>query len=89
LPQQWKESIIVSIYKKGDKTGCNNYRGISLTQVYAVLSHRSFLWMTEPDVLMVLFDPGLSALFVCFFLSFFLSSYQLPTKFYLTFFWPG
>jgi hypothetical protein len=25
LPQQWKESIIVPIRKKGDKTGCNNY----------------------------------------------------------------
>jgi hypothetical protein len=25
LPQQWKESIIVPIYKKGDKTDCNNY----------------------------------------------------------------
>jgi hypothetical protein len=39
LPQQWKESINLPIYKKGDKTDCNNYR--------------------------------------------------LPTKFYLTFFWPG
>jgi hypothetical protein len=24
LPQQWKESIIVPIHKKGDKTDCNN-----------------------------------------------------------------
>jgi hypothetical protein len=25
LPQKWKESIIVPIYEKGDKTDCNNY----------------------------------------------------------------
>jgi hypothetical protein len=25
LPQQWKESIIVPIYKKDEKTYCNNY----------------------------------------------------------------
>jgi hypothetical protein len=30
LPDQWKESIIVTVHKKGDKTDCNNYRGISL-----------------------------------------------------------
>jgi hypothetical protein len=28
LPEQWKESIIVPIYK-GDKTDCSNYQGIS------------------------------------------------------------
>jgi hypothetical protein len=39
LPQQWKESITVPIYKKGDKTEYNNYQGISLlSTAYKILS---------------------------------------------------
>jgi hypothetical protein len=33
LPEEWKESVIVPIYKKGDKTDCSKYRGISFCQL--------------------------------------------------------
>jgi hypothetical protein len=40
LPERGKESIIVPVYKKGDKTDCSNYRGISLlTTTYKILSN--------------------------------------------------
>jgi len=40
LPEEWKESIIVPIHKKGDKRDCNNYRGISLLPTtYKILSN--------------------------------------------------
>jgi sorting nexin-29 len=39
LPDQWKESIIVPIHKKGYKTDCNNYRGISLSASCKILSN--------------------------------------------------
>jgi hypothetical protein len=27
LPEEWKESINEPVYKKGNKTDCNHYRG--------------------------------------------------------------
>ena len=39
LPEEWKESIIVPIYKTADKTDCSNYRDISLlSTTYRILS---------------------------------------------------
>ena len=38
LAQEWKESVIVPIYKEGDKTDCSNYRGI-VSSTYKILSH--------------------------------------------------
>jgi hypothetical protein len=40
LLEEWKESIFVPISKKGDKTECSNYRGIShLSITYKILSN--------------------------------------------------
>jgi len=39
LPEEWKVWVVVLIYKKGDKTDCSNYRGISiLPNTYKILS---------------------------------------------------
>jgi hypothetical protein len=40
LPDQWKESIIVPVHKKNDKTDCNNYCRISLLSTsYKIVSN--------------------------------------------------
>jgi hypothetical protein len=40
FPHQWKESTVVPIHRKGDKTDCSNCRGISLLSTsYKILSN--------------------------------------------------
>jgi hypothetical protein len=47
LPEEWKESIIVPIYKKGNKTDCSNYRNISLLlTTHKILSNILFSRLT-------------------------------------------
>ena len=52
LPEEWNESIIVHIHKKGDKTDCNNCRGISLLSttyknLSSILMSRLILFANE------------------------------------------
>jgi hypothetical protein len=48
LPHQWKESIVVPNHKKGDKTDCSNYRGISLlSSSYKILSNILLARLTQ------------------------------------------
>jgi hypothetical protein len=43
LSDQWMESVILPDHKTGDKTDCNNYRGISLLSTsYNILSNIIF-----------------------------------------------
>jgi hypothetical protein len=47
LPDQWKESIIILIHRKGDKTNCNNYCGLSLLSTsYKMLSNILLSWLS-------------------------------------------
>jgi hypothetical protein len=50
LPDQLKESIIVPFYKKGDKTDCSNYRGISLLSTSHKILSNTLLPKSSPYV---------------------------------------
>ena len=39
-PHEWREAIIVPIYKKGSRDECGNYRGISLLSVVGKIDAR-------------------------------------------------
>ena len=35
IPEKWRTSIIIPVFKKGDRADCTNYRGISLIPISA------------------------------------------------------
>jgi hypothetical protein len=40
IPEEWKETLIVLIYKKGDKDRCENYRGTAIgNAAYKILTN--------------------------------------------------
>ena len=43
VPQALKDASIVTIYKKGDRTDCGNYRGISLLSIAGKIFARILL----------------------------------------------
>ena len=43
VQQAWKDASIVPIYKKGDRTDCGNYRGISLLSIAGKIFARILL----------------------------------------------
>ena len=53
-PREWGKSIIVPIFKKGDITSPDNYRGISLSSIISkcytsILNKRIYNWLEEND----------------------------------------
>ena len=48
MPEEWKELIIVPIYKKGDKTDYSNYRGIPLLPTTYKIASNILLSMLTP-----------------------------------------
>jgi hypothetical protein len=48
LPEEWKESIIVPIYKKGDKTDCSNDRTYHLCQRHKKILSNNVLSRLNP-----------------------------------------
>ena len=54
IPQDWKTALIVPIYKNGDRSNCNNYRGITLLstamKVFEVVIDRKIRAVTESSL---------------------------------------
>ena len=55
VPQEWKDANIISLFKKGDRKDCGNYRGISLLSIAGKIMARILLnrlnSLLAPDIL--------------------------------------
>lgn len=56
FPKMWAKSVIVPVFKKGDSTDPNNYRGISLISCFcklftSILNNRLINWANENNVI--------------------------------------
>jgi hypothetical protein len=60
LPDQWKESIIVPVHKKCDKTDCSNYRGTSLLSTSYKMLSNILLSRLSPYIDEIIGDHGSS-----------------------------
>ena len=54
VPQDWKTALIVPIYKNGDRSNCNNYRGITLLstaiKILEIVMERKIRQITESSL---------------------------------------
>jgi hypothetical protein len=56
IPEEWKETILVFIHKRGDTDMCKDYRGIALgNAAYKILSN-IILGKIKPDIEKVMGD---------------------------------
>jgi hypothetical protein len=56
LPDQWKESIIVPVHKKGAKTDSSNYCGISLLSTLCKIVFNILLSRLSPYIDEIIWD---------------------------------
>jgi len=47
VPEEWKVAVITSIHKKGDKSKCENYRGILVTSTFSRIYGRILAKLVE------------------------------------------